>query len=66
MSDITVCTASDCSQHSKCGRHKWNAKINPFYQSYSDFSQMCRDDNQYIMLMEKEKRSGDSIDYISR
>lgn len=66
MSDITVCTASDCSYHSKCGRHKWNAKINPFYQSYSDFSQICRDDNQYIMRIGKEKGSGDSVDCINR
>lgn len=66
MSDITVCTATECPQHSKCGRHKWNAKIDPLLQSYSDFSQMCREDNQYIMLMKKEKGSGDSIDRISR
>jgi hypothetical protein len=50
MPDITMCKNEQCAEKEKCYRYK--ATPNEYWQSYSDFKEICNSGNNYEMKIQ--------------
>lgn len=56
MQDITKCKATDCKKKENCFRYVASSYR---YQSFADFSELCKTDSKYYWPIVEEKQVND-------